>query len=219
MTVARIPEHLRTIDDLLHDLGDVPASRVRLRPSPGHATVQDVLDVHAHERRLCELVDGTLVEKAMGYKESMVAIALAAALREFVVTRNLGLVTGEAGMMRILAGLVRIPDLAFVSWARLPGGRVPDDPVPMLAPDLAVEVLSAGNTPREMERMRGEYFRSGFRLVWMVVIDARSVDVYTTPADPTTLSGEQSLDGGDVLPGFSFPLRDLFIDLDRHAGQ
>jgi Uma2 family endonuclease len=219
MTVARIPEHLRTIDDLLHDLGDVPASRVRLRPSPGHATVQDVLDVHAHERRLCELVDGTLVEKAMGYKESMVAIALAAALREFVVTRNLGLVTGEAGMMRILAGLVRIPDLAFVSWARLPGGRVPDDPVPMLAPDLAVEVLSEGNTPREMERKRGEYFRSGVRLVWMVDIDARSVDVYTTPADPTTLSGEQSLDGGDVLPGFSFPLRDLFIDLDRHAGQ
>jgi Uma2 family endonuclease len=114
---------------------------------------------------------------------------------------------------------VRIPDLAFVSWARLPGGRVPDDPVPMLAPDLAVEVLSEGNTPREMERKRGEYFRSGVRLVWMVDIDARSVDVYTTPADPTTLSGEQSLDGGDVLPGFSFPLRDLFIDLDRHAGQ
>jgi Uma2 family endonuclease len=214
-----MPAHLRTIDDLLHELGDVPASRVRVSPSPGHATVQDVLDVHARERRLCELVDGTLVEKAMGYKESMVALALAAALREFVVARNLGLVTGEAGMMRILAGLVRIPDLAFVSWGRLAGGRVPSDPVPALAPDLAVEVLSAGNTPREMERKRGEYFRAGVRLVWMIDIDARTVDVYTAPEDPTTLAGGQSLDGWDVLPGFTFPLRDLFADLDRHAGQ
>src|SRR4051812_35293586 len=142
MTVAQIPEHLRTIDDLLHDLGDVPASRVRVRPAPEHATVQDVLDVHAHERRLCELVDGTLVEKAVGLKESLIAGALISFLRAFVVPRNLGLVSGESGMMRLFAALVRIPDVAFISWARAPGGKVPTEPVPLLAPDLAVEVLS-----------------------------------------------------------------------------
>jgi Uma2 family endonuclease len=217
MTVAQIPEHLRTIDDLLQDLGNVPASRVRLRPSPGHATVQDVLDVHARERRLCELVDGTLVEKPMGYKESMIAIALAAALRDFVRARNLGIVTGEAGMMRLFPDLVRIPDVAFVSRDRLPGGKVPSEQVPLLAPDLAVEVLSPSNTQREMERKRGEYFRSGVRLVWIVDIDERAVNVYTAPEHPVKLSGSAVLDGGVVLPGFSLSLTDLFADLDEYT--
>lgn len=219
MTVAQIPEHLRTIDDLLHELGDVPASRVRVNPSPGHATVQDVLDVHAHEKRLCELVDGTLVEKPMGLKESMIALALASALRAFVLPRNLGLVTGESGMMRIFAALVRIPDVAFISWGRLAGGKVPSDPVPLLAPDLAVEVLSASNTRREMERKRREYFGAGVRLVWMIDIEARTVDVYTSPEGPVTLTQAQTIDGGDVLPGFALPLRELFAELDRQAGQ
>ncbi len=53
----------------------------------------------------------------------------------------------RAGMMRLMAGLVRIPDVAFISWTRLPHQCVPTEPVPDLAPDLAVEVLSAGNTP------------------------------------------------------------------------
>jgi Uma2 family endonuclease len=219
MTVAQIPEHLRTIDDLLHELGDVPASRVRVNPSPGHATVQDVLDVHAHEKRLCELVDGTLVEKPMGLKESMIAGALISFLRAFVLPRNLGLVTGESGMMRIFARLVRIPDVAFISWGRLADGKVPSDPVPLLAPDLAVEVLSASNTRREMERKRREYFGAGVRLVWMIDIEARTVDVYTSPEGPATLTQAQTIDGGDVLPGFSLPLRELFAELDRHAGQ
>jgi len=219
MTVAQIPAHLRTIDDLLHDLGDVPASRVRLRPPLGQATVQDVLDVHAHERRLCELVDGTLVEKPMGLKESIIAGALLSFLRAFVMPRNLGLVSGEAGMMRIFAALVRIPDVAFISWARLPEGKVPSDPMPLLAPDLAVEVLSASNTAREMERKRREYFAAGVRLVWMIDIEARTVEVYTAPEGPATLTEAQALDGGDVLPGFTLALRELFAELDRHAGQ
>ena len=58
---------------------------------------------------------------------------------EFVQLHNLGLVTGEAGMMRLMAGLVRIPDVAFISWTRLPHQCVPTEPVPDLAPDLAVE--------------------------------------------------------------------------------
>jgi Uma2 family endonuclease len=219
MTVAQIPEHLRTIDDLLHDLGDVPASRVRLRPALGQATVQDVIEVHAKEGRVCELVDGTLVEKAMGLKESIIAGALIAFVRAFVMPRNLGLVSGEAGMMRIFAALVRVPDVAFISWARLPGGKVPSDPVPLLAPDLAVEVLSASNTVREMERKRREYFAAGVRLVWMIDIEARTVDAYTAPETWTTLTESALLDGGDVLPGFTLALRELFAELDRQAGQ
>jgi Uma2 family endonuclease len=219
MTIAQTPSIRRTVDDLLHELGDVPPSRVRLHPFPGQATVQDVLDVHAREKRLCELVDGTLVEKPMGLRESIIAIALASALRDFVIARKLGVVSGEAGMMRLFAGLVRIPDVAFISWDRLPGGRVPKDPVPMLAPDLAVEVLSPCNTRREMERKRREYFGTGVRAVWMVDIDARTFEVYTAPEGPVTVDESGVLDGGEVLPGFSLKLSELFAELDRVAGE
>jgi Uma2 family endonuclease len=219
MTIAQTPSHLRTVDDLLHELGDVPPSRVRLHPSPGQATVQHVIDVHAREKRLCELVDGTLVEKPTGLRESIIAIALASALREFVIARKLGVVSGEAGMMRLFAGLVRIPDVAFISWDRLPGGKVPTDPVPMLAPDLAVEVLSPSNTRREMARKRREYFKASVRVVWMIDIDAKTVEVYTAPKGPVRISESQVLDGVGVLPGFKLKLSELFAELDRQSGQ
>ena len=116
-----------------------------------------------------------------------------------------------------MAALVRLPDVAYVSWSRLPGGRIPTEPVFGLAPDLAVEVLSASNTPGEMRRKRREYFDAGVRLVWIVDPVARTVAVYTKPAEPSIVSANAVLDGGDVLPGFALPLADLFAELDRVA--
>ena len=87
-------------------------------------------------------------------------------VRELVSAEDDIIVVGEAGMMRISQGLVRIPDVSFVSWDRLPEGKVPSEPIPALAPDLAVEVLSQGNTAKEMNRKRREYFEAGVRLVW-----------------------------------------------------
>src|SRR5688572_33054470 len=110
--------------------------------------------------------------------------------------------------MELFAGLVRIPDVAFVSWARVPGGRVPAEPVPHLAPDLAVEVLSESNTPREMARKRREYFRATVRLVWEVDPRVRTVAVYVSDAAPLlVLTADDTLDGREVLPGFTLPLR------------
>ena len=109
-----------------------------------------------------------LVEKAMGLRESLVAVALISLLRAFVKPRNLGLVTGEGGTIRFAPGLIRVPDVAFISWSRIPGGRVPKEPVPQLAPDLAIEVLSEGNTKAEMQRKRSEYFDAGVDVVWEV---------------------------------------------------
>jgi Uma2 family endonuclease len=84
-------------------------------------------------------------------------------LRAYVVPRNLGIVSGEASMMRLFPGLVRIPDVAFASWDRIPGGCVPSEPIPNLVPDLAVEILSASNTAQEMSLKRPEYFAAGVR--------------------------------------------------------
>jgi Uma2 family endonuclease len=208
---------LETLADLLDRLGHVPPERVRLLPAPGTATVADVVDIERRENRLCELVDGVLVEKAMGYIESMLAAALVAALRTFVLSRNLGLVTGADGMVQLFAGLVRIPDVAYVSWSRVPGGRVPREPVPLLAPDLAIEVLSAGNTDAEMDRKLAEYFGAGVRVVWLVDPRSRTIRVYSGTDAFETLGEERSLDGGQVLPGFALAVREIFAEIDRHA--
>ena len=216
MTTAA-PPPVQTLADLVDGLGGIPLDRIRLHPAPGVATVQDVVEVHERERRLCELVDGTLVEKGMGLLQSIVAGALISLLRSFVVPRNLGIVSGESGMMRLFAGLVRIPDVAFVSWGRLPDGRIPKEPVPELAPDLAVEILSPSNTPREMARKRREYFAAGVLLVWIIDVDARTVAAYTAPEQHTLLTEQQVLDGGPALPGFQLRLKDLFAELDRAA--
>jgi Uma2 family endonuclease len=216
-TLLAAPAALRTVADLLHDLGDIPPERVLMHPPPGTATEADVLALEWREDRLCELVDGVLVEKGMGYRESVLAAALAGFLRTFVVPRNLGLVSGESGMMRLFPGLVRIPDVAFASWDRIPGRRVPKEPIPGLVPDLAVEVLSKSNTKKEMDRKRGEYFRAGLRLLWLIDPDVRTATIYAGTEEPVVLDESATLDGGDVLPGFTLPLRDLFAELDRQA--
>jgi Uma2 family endonuclease len=116
-----------------------------------------------------------------------------------------------------MPGLVRIPDVFFISWQRLPAHEVPSDPIPGLAPDLAVEVLSEGNTPGEMQRKLKDYFFAGVRLVWFVNPDARTVQVYTAPDQSTVLSEPQTLEGGLVLPGLRVPLQKLFTRTPRRA--
>ena len=76
--------------ELLQRLGGVEPERVRFQRAPGTATEKDVLEIERRENRLCELVDGVLVEKAMGYRESLLAGALLVFLRQFVDPRNLG---------------------------------------------------------------------------------------------------------------------------------
>jgi Uma2 family endonuclease len=117
-------------------------------------------------------------------------------------------------MLRLSPGLVRIPDLSFVSRARLARHRRAREPILPLAPDIAIEVLSDGNTRREMSRKVNEYFASECRLVWLIDPRTRTVVVYTSPTESVTLSAKQTLTGGDVLPGFRLPLRNLFGLLD-----
>ena len=131
-TTSQSPERkvALTLADLLEQLGGISPERVRADPPPGRATVQDVIDIENAENRHYELIDGTLVEKAMGFRESMIAIAVATMMGTFTSSRNLGLVTGSDGTLSISTGLVRIPDVTYISWARLPGGKIPSEPVP-----------------------------------------------------------------------------------------
>ena len=150
----------------------------------------------------------------MGFEASVVAATIARILGNFITPRRLGLVSGADGMFQLLSTSVRGPDVAFVSMARLPGGKFPRDAYPAIAPDLAVEVLSPGNTKGEMSRKRIEYFHSGVRLVWIVDCANRTVAVYTSPSSVTILDEEAMIDGGDVLAGFTAPVAEFFADLD-----
>lgn len=203
---------VETVGELLDRLGGVAPSRVRMRPALGTATETDVTDIHRREKRLFELVDGVLVEKVMSYRESVLALAIAFALKQFIDPRKLGIVSGADGMMQLFPGLVRIPDVAFVSATRLPGGRMPQEPVPQLVPNLAVEVLSEGNTEAEMRRKLQEYFGAGVELVWFFDLRDRTVTTYTDPDHSQTL--RDTLPGGGVIPGFSVSISSLFAQLD-----
>ena len=197
-----------------HDLGDVPLERVIFNPAPGTATEADLIRKVEVEKLLCELINGTLVAKPMGYLESCIAAALIEFLGAYVRRHKLGHVTGEAGLMRLAVGLVRIPDVAFVASGRFPGGKFPREPIPSLAPSLAVEILSESNTAREMKRKVKEYFSAGTDLVWLIDAHARTAKVFETSTRSTEIGRDGTLSGGSVVPGFSLPMRKLFEGID-----
>src|SRR5262245_3614894 len=215
--MAQIATEIRTLADLVEQLGGISLDRIRFHPPLGTATLNDVIRIQKQEGCLCELKDGVLVEKTVGIKESRLAGYLLGLLNLFVIPRNLGFTTAPDGGMELLAGLVRIPDVAFVDWSRVPGRVMPSKPIPRLAPNLAVEILSDCNTPAEMAAKRQDYFAAGVELVWEVDPDKRTVAVYVTPAGCVTLGLVDVLDGGPVLPGFRLPVADLFAELDRHG--
>ncbi len=183
---------------------------MRLYPIPGIATEKDVINVLDHENRPCELVEGTLVEKAMGYDESETAVTIIILVGSFIRQHKLGIVTGADGPVGLFPGLVRIPDFAFVSWDSLPGRKRPKGPIPHLAPDLVVEVLSKSNTRSEMDRKLREYFEAGVRAVWLVDPKKRTVRVHTALDQSVLLRENESLDGGAILPGFVLRVKDVF---------
>jgi Uma2 family endonuclease len=210
-TIAHATE-IKTLADLQQRLGGVPLERIWFHPAPGTAGEKDVIAAERKENRLCELVDGTLVEKAMGFEESRVAGELLYLVKAYLERNDLGICVGADGMMRIAPGLVRIPDLSFITWDRLPGRESLKEPIPDLAPDLAVEVISEGNTKSEMARKVREYFDAGVRFVWLIEPRRRTARVFSAIGKSAILRADQALDGGAVLPGFVIRLSDL---LDR----
>ena len=147
----------------------------------------------------------------MGLWESIIAGDILTDINNHVRPRKIGYVSGEAGMMRLLSQRVRIPDVAFISSETLARAGNPRGPVPSIAPDLAVEVLSEGNTRAEMAQKLREYVDSGTRLVWYVEPPARTVAVYHKAGEPTrVLTEADALDGEDVLPGFALAVVEIF---------
>ena len=198
-----------TLADLLHRLGDIPPERVLLHPYP--ATEDDLLRLlDGPNKRLCELVDGILVEKPMGWRESFLAMLIGGQINNYLDRKNLGVTAGADGPIRLRLGLVRFPDVCFVSWKRLGGHEVPEDAISKIIPELAIEVLSKSNTRREIELKLQEYFRAGVLLVWVIDPKTQTAEVYTAPTKKKAIGVDGVLEGGRILPGFRLVLQDLF---------
>ncbi len=201
-----------SLADLLEQLGDISPRRVRLDPFPGTATKRDLLRLHGRGK-LYELVEGTLVEKPMGFPESHVGFELGYFIRDYLAEHPIGIIAGADALVELMPKLVRGPDVCFVPLDQLPDRKVPRDQISKLIPSLVVEVLSPSNTRGEIARKLKEYFFAGVVLAW--IIDPRKVtaDIYTAPDAKTTIDASGVLDGGNVLPGFRVPLAKLVEQL------
>jgi Uma2 family endonuclease len=161
-----------------------------------------------------ELVDGEVIEMTpAGGLHGKVAGRVYRPLSDHVDARRLGeVVVGDVGFVLSLPSdpeRVRAPDVAFVSTARLPEGRLPQGFI-RSAPDLAVEVLSPSDNPVEVQQKVRDYLEAGARLVWVLAPLARTATVYRPDGSARLVRDPESLDGEDVLPGLAIPLADLF---------
>jgi len=199
---------------VLRKLG-VPAHRVFLDPRPGTATLKDVIRlVDGDQKRLVELVDKTLVEKAMGIQAAYLALRLAIILDAFnEKCGDVAMILGADAMFQLMPKLVRLPDVSLTNWDRLPGRVVPKEAVAEFVPDFAVEAISKGNTTKEMTRKLNEYFAAGIRVVWFIYPVKRIVRVFSSPKVYLDFGEADTLDGGDFLPGFKLPVSQLFEKL------
>ena len=206
--IATAKHRPATFADLHRKLGEVPLDRIRLVPAPGTATEADLLIAG---KPICELIDGVLVEKPMGARESCLAAILIKLIGIHIEPDDLGLVLGADGLLQILPDQVRAPDVSFIPWSTLPGGQMPEGVAYWsIAPALAVEVLSPTNTKAEIDRKLRELFAAGIKLAWVINPDTRRAKIYTSAKRFREIDETGTLEGGKVLPGFTLPLAKLF---------
>lgn len=157
-----------------------------------------------------ELVAGEVIREPMpSFGHGAAAMRIARVVDEHVARHRLGIVLSECGyVVRRNPDTVRGPDASFVSSERLAAWDA-KGPFFEGAPDLAVEVLSPSNTRREIEAKLEEYLAAGAREVWVVDPDARRITVHRPGKAPHPLGADDTLDGGDVLPGLTVPVAEL----------
>ena len=158
-----------------------------------------------------ELVAGTIVRMSpVGAMHGMVAVRLGRSLDQYVADHRLGVVLSETGFkLAARPDTVRAPDLAFICRDRLPPDGLPstfwNGP-----PDLAIEVRSPEDRHTALHAKAAEYLSYGVRLVWLVEPSARTVTVYAPNLVPVVVHSGESFTGGDVIPGFSCRVAELF---------
>lgn len=176
-------------------------------------TAEDLLRLGDEVRG--ELIRGVLWEMTpTGQEHGWIVALLTRELVVHVEVHRLGIViAGESGVqLEHDPDTVRAPDIAFTSAQRLPADRITRRYAEVV-PDLVVEVVSPSDRHAEVRDKARMWLSFGVQMVWMVFPVACTVEVHRAGADAAqTLTEADSLDGGSVLPGFSYPLSQLFAD-------
>ena len=170
------------------------------------ATAVDLLKA-PDDGRKHELVDGKITVGPAGGRHGRIAVRLVVRLGTFVAQAQLGEVFDSSTGFTLKTANVRAPDVSFVAKHRFPGG-IPEGFIPF-APDLAVEILSPDDSLRQVMDKVGDYFESGVALVWVVDPRRGTAAAYRSLTDVRRIAGDDSLDGEDVVPGFSCVLSDI----------
>lgn len=174
-------------------------------------TAEELLGLTDDGKRY-ELVEGELREMApAGARHGRVAMKLASRLDRHVEINRLGMVLAAETGFRISRDpdTVRAPDVSFVAKERIPSEGPPEG-YWELAPDLAVEVVSPNDPAVQVQSKVQMWLESGVRLVWVVYSDTRAIMAYKSLKEITTFTAEDTLDGGQVVPGFECAVAEIF---------
>lgn len=187
----------------------MPAEPAYVPPMPSVLMTADELSRVYIPGKRTELVKGVLVVRELpGYRHGLVIIDLATRLDAHVRAAGLGRVVPEVGFkLATDPDTVRGPDIAFISNARLPDPEAAGYPAG--APELVVEVLSPGEGPGEVLAKVADWLSAGARLVWVLDPARRIGRVYRRDGTEQILTASDALDGEDVAPGFTCPLREI----------
>jgi Uma2 family endonuclease len=185
-----------------------PAETAPARPM----TAEELLRLPAGMGERYELVSGELkIMSPAGSRHGDIVLEIGMRLRAHVRANRLGATFGaETGfVLSRNPDTVRAPDVAFVAAARVPAGGLPDGYFPG-TPDLAVAVISPNEAAAEIHSKVTEYFEAGSRLVWIVYPNNRQVVVFRSARESLALLADDTLDGGDLLPGFACRVAEIF---------
>lgn len=159
-----------------------------------------------------ELIEGELRTMPPTFEDhGEVTMRLSVILGQYVLAQRLGkLYAAETGFLIARSpDTVRAPDIAFIQQARLSSPRSAPRWVPVI-PDLVVEVVSSGDRPAEVGAKVEMWLTAGVRLVWVVAPEERTIEVHSAESAPIILTENDTLEGADVVPGFSTPVAEIF---------
>ncbi len=157
---------------------------------------------------LYEMVDGFAVGKPWAtVYAGAIAVNVIGLLGPFA--RGRGVMSAGKGGFRMKNGNIRVPATSFTRKERIPGGR-PSRGFGTVGPDLCIEIISPFEKKSDMADKVRDYFDSDAVQVWHIFPERQQITVFTSPTDTQTLNAEETLTAGDILPGFSCRVSDLF---------